>query len=173
MWTGWNMGLNTLSNSRHSDKVNKPTRAVKSWLALEYLSRRRLRCKQMAHSRRKSCWFSPHSDPGSGRVCRSCCSDPDIQPGPRESPLLSLPGPRWHHLAAETEYNPESLSAWMPCLLGRHKLQGENIEIHQVCSLLLSHVLCMHVFILYSVIKNVFHRFWKLSDRNWNSFFLT
>lgn len=86
-----------------------------------YLCHRRLQNKRMGHSHRKSCWFSPHSDPGSGRVCRSCCSGLDIPPEPREWSLLSPPGPEWSHSAAESEYNPESPSAWTLCLLKTHK----------------------------------------------------
>ena len=86
-----------------------------------YLCRRRLRCKQMGHSCRKSCWVSPRIDPGSGRGNRSCCSDPDIRPEPRGWSSLSPPGPGWHRSAAESEYNPESPSAWTPCLLQTHR----------------------------------------------------
>lgn len=86
-----------------------------------YLCRRRLQCKQMGCSCRKSCRVSPRIDPGSGRGNRSCCSDPDIRPEPRGWSSLSPPGPAWHRSAAESEYNPESPSAWTQCLLQIHR----------------------------------------------------
>lgn len=86
-----------------------------------YLCRRRLQCKQMGCSCRKSCRVSPRIDPGSGRGNRSCCSDPDIRPEPRGWSSLSPPGPAWHRSAAESEYNPESPSAWTQCLLQTHR----------------------------------------------------
>lgn len=102
-----------------------PTCPQRRWTGPEcvYLSHRRFQNKQMGRSRRKSCGFPPHSDPGSGRVRRSCCSSRDNQPGPRGWPLLSPPGPGWHHLAAESECSRGSPFVWMPSHL---RSQTEN-----------------------------------------------
>lgn len=86
-----------------------------------YLYDRRLRCRLTGCSRRRNHWLSLHSDPGSGRAYRSCCSGPGIQVGPLGWSSPSPPGPEWRHSAADSGCSPESLSVWKQCLLPTKK----------------------------------------------------
>lgn len=86
-----------------------------------YLHDRRLQCRLTGHSRRRSQWLFPHSDPGSGRESRSCCSGPGTRVGLLGWPLPSPPGPKSRRSAAESGCSPESPSVWRRCLLQAKK----------------------------------------------------
>lgn len=105
-----------------------------------YLHDRRLQCRLTGHSRRRSQWLFPHSDPGSGRESRSCCSGPGTPPAPRAWSWPSPPGPGGPRSAAGSACSPESPSAWTRCRLeGRHgilllmRLDSANklIQLHK------------------------------------------